>query len=106
MMVMKKMLIICCMVLSWSAKGQIYVNNQNLDSIPDIEYIYISILNFQGVLIDYGFGCKNLTNLSNDGKRVRFRTDIDCLNYFYKNGWELRSHKVDDGYILQRRKIK
>lgn len=104
---MKKMLIICCMVLSWSAKGQIFVNNQNLDSIPDLEYIFVSWNIITGkVTVNYGADYGRILKRLDDGTQVKFPSEVDCLNYFYKNGWELRSHLHDDAYVLQRRKIK
>ncbi|WP_020604729.1 hypothetical protein [Spirosoma spitsbergense] len=96
------------------ANAQIRVGNVNVDSL-DIHYIELigqNRSNYEAsIWVDFGRGYElnragEFLKPINDHERVRFKSVVDALNYFYKNGWEvIQAYATGDyqHYVLQRR---
>lgn len=96
-----------------TAKARITVGGVNVDSL-DIQYIEIlgqNRSNFEAsIWVDFGRGYEltragEFLKPTNDHERVRFKSFVDALNYFYKNGWEvIQAYAAADyqHYVLQR----
>jgi hypothetical protein len=102
-----------------TANAQIIVGSTNIDSL-DIQYIEVFGQNrstYQAsIWVDFGRGYElskagEFLKPINDHERVRFKSVVDALNYFYKNGWEvIQSYAAGDyqrgeylHHVLQRR---
>lgn len=94
---MKNWILFFALFLVYSAQSQIIVNKVNvLENPPE----YISVYPFAGKLFDnkinvgvnYGQPLINIRNEvleSKDGTYIDFNSEIDMLNYFFKNNYEL-----------------
>jgi hypothetical protein len=97
-----------------TATGQIIVGSVNINNL-DIQYIemlgYNRPSNAASIWLDFGQNYDpgrsgEFLKPINDQERVRFRSLLDALNYFYKNGWELvQAYAVGEfhHYVLQRK---
>jgi hypothetical protein len=101
--------------------AQIYVNGKDVDQ--DSTGYYMEVVprfflssNQYSFLVDYGQrACMNPFNqercmvTDRDNNVLRFKSVIDGLNFFYKNGWEVwlftTADEDSNQYLLRRTKI-
>lgn len=93
---MKKAFLISCLWLAgWSASGQVFVDNINLNDVEGMEHIlmmaFLDGIFSQHFTIWVNYGQKNNKDsvVQEDGKPKQFSSNISALNYFYENGWDL-----------------
>ena len=84
-------------------KSSIYVDDVEINSIENLEYVSIVIVSKglgskSKVIVDYGqkiswlsLGNPKIRN-SQGGEVKAFNGGVDALNFFYKNGWEFVTH--------------
>jgi hypothetical protein len=112
-----KKLLLALLLLPTLSFGQIIVNNQDINKLPDLAYIELIIdrrlLANQQVFaaIDYGqimqWGTIRQHRIQGDtGTDRRFNTEIEIFNFLFKNGWKHETtYATDDRiYHIFRRK--
>ena len=97
---MKSSLLILMLTLFFiTGKGQFYVNGENLNADSsvmffEINYDPISTSSFTSE-VDYGKE-ESRRNFITDstGKKIRFHSGVDLLNFITKRGWKLADRQV------------
>ncbi len=95
------------------ASAQVMVGDVDINTNKDVKYIEVFFgSKGKGVIayVDYGqpvTGGGARTILGPDKQQIEFNTNIETLNYLYKNGWEVVTAFVTEGsttvYLLRRK---
>jgi hypothetical protein len=92
---MKKVIVLLVVMLSL-ASAEILVMGVDLD-VVEKHYIRVNIAGSLGtklyVYVDYGQGglSRNHVVINRTGGKRVFESEIDVLNLFYENGWEIKT---------------
>lgn len=97
---MKKIIVVSALFLfSFTAKSQIFVNGVNINEM-NVQYCMLyctgDAFNNPAVYVDYGQPNQTkidfyITDASSSRKPIN--SDVDALNYMYRNAWELVSSR-------------
>lgn len=106
--------LVFCFLFTMSGKAQLYVGEVDLNKIPGIEYIELSVNSYNSTevraAIDYGQvgGKKYRMALLRKGigdDPMEFPTRVTLFNYLYQQGWEIMFYDtVRLKYLLKKRK--
>jgi hypothetical protein len=112
-----KTLLLALLLIPTLSHGQVIVNQQDINTLPDLEYIELIIdrrmLANQQVygVIDYGqviqWGSIRQHRIQTEaGEDQRFNSEIDLFNFLFKNGWKHETTYATDAriYHIFRRK--
>jgi hypothetical protein len=94
---------------------KVYIDDFDLDTLPKNHYIQVNIIK-RGLsssyvtVVDYGQLIGNNTPTIKDETGIieSFKSNMDCVNFFYKRGWKLVSHVLVQNtlpmhyYVLQK----
>ena len=108
--------LLCCLLNAATCLGQVYVDGIALDTVetPFIQVIGHNggDLNRTSILVDYGqrpvgFAFTRQRITGPDRQPISFKSTVDALNFFVKQGWELAFFDVGDAnvyvYMLKRK---
>src|SRR5262245_10238090 len=97
---MKKTLFLLAFVLIYiTSTSQVYINKKNINADSSIRYFEVTYdappTSFYSTSVD--IGDRSIWNgdiCDEKGKRIRFRSGIELLNYVTHNGWKLVDRHV------------
>ena len=89
--------------LPFILSAQIFVDGKNINEMKDEQYLLVTYWSKNAIVVTYSDSKSPSTLQNAKGEKVRVKNEVDCLNYFYKNGWELQTQS-QAGYTFKRRK--
>lgn len=100
---MKKvfLILIASVVFALKGFGQVYVNGTNINDLNTRYCVLLATedeFTYPVIYVDYGQKSQNSIDYvlsDNSGAKKHFNSDVDALNYMFKNGWELFSTRTE-----------
>lgn len=82
-----------------SVKAQVFVNGNNITADSTIQFVEVTTSGAPTIFyihsIDIGKGNVYRTKFTNeDGKKKKFKTTVEFIQYMKSNGWELKRRDV------------
>ena len=82
-----------------SAKAQVFVNGNNISADSSVQFVEVTTSGSPAIFyihtIDIGKGNIYRTKFTNEtGKKKKFKTNVEFIQYMKSNGWELKRRDV------------